>query len=221
MQARYDLAVEAIKTFHTGVSEDFLLKQEQFKELRDRLLKSASDFYGKLRRLLGKETDLASRRCLLQVELRAGRPDRQGRPQPRTRWRRTGRCWRRGRRWRPSRGPAPAAKVDVGRSLTAVAGLLEATGRTGEAVATYRRSESLLAGLAAADPAARAALAACRSRLGIAPVEHGPGRQRAGGLPAGAGRPGGPAAAPGASADARRDLADTVNGIGFLLSNGL
>ena len=28
VQARYDLAVEAIKTFHTGVSEDFLLKQD-------------------------------------------------------------------------------------------------------------------------------------------------------------------------------------------------
>ena len=64
MQARYDLAVEAIKTFHTGVSEDFLLKEEQFKALRDRLLKSASDFYGKLGALLGKETDLASRRAL-------------------------------------------------------------------------------------------------------------------------------------------------------------
>ena len=38
VQARYDLAVEAIKTFHTGVSEDFLLKEEKFKELRDRLL---------------------------------------------------------------------------------------------------------------------------------------------------------------------------------------
>ena len=58
VQARYDLAVEAIKTFHTGVSEDFLLKEEQFKELRDRLLKSAADFYGKLGALLGKETDL-------------------------------------------------------------------------------------------------------------------------------------------------------------------
>ena len=64
VQARYDLAVDAIKTFHTGVSEDFLLKQDQFKELRDRLLKSASDFYGKLGALLGKETDFASRRAL-------------------------------------------------------------------------------------------------------------------------------------------------------------
>ena len=51
VQARYDLAVDAIKTFHTGVSEDFLLKEEKFKELRDRLLKSASDFYGRLVRL--------------------------------------------------------------------------------------------------------------------------------------------------------------------------
>ncbi len=48
VQERYDLAMEAIKTFHTGVSEDFLLKEEKFKDLRDRLLKSASDFYGKL-----------------------------------------------------------------------------------------------------------------------------------------------------------------------------
>src|SRR6516164_903670 len=58
VRARYDLAVDAIKTFHTGVSEDFLLKEEQFKDLRHRLLKSASDFYGKLGALLGKETDL-------------------------------------------------------------------------------------------------------------------------------------------------------------------
>ena len=64
VEARYNLAVDAIKTFHTGVSEDFLLKEEQFKALRDRLLKSAADFYGKLGALLGKETDPASRRAL-------------------------------------------------------------------------------------------------------------------------------------------------------------
>ena len=82
VQARYDLAVEAIKTFHTGVSEDFLLKQEQFKDVRDRLLKSASDFYGKLGALLGKESDLASRRALWQANYevaeltgKVGRPE--------------------------------------------------------------------------------------------------------------------------------------------------
>src|SRR5262249_4853912 len=64
VQSRYELAVQAIKTFHTGVSEDFLLTQDQFQELRVRLLKSASDFYGKLVALLGNETDLVSRRAL-------------------------------------------------------------------------------------------------------------------------------------------------------------
>src|SRR5262249_59021402 len=64
VEQRYELAVEAIRTFHTGVSEDFLLKQDQFKELRDRLLRSAQDFYGKLSALLGEETDFTSRRAL-------------------------------------------------------------------------------------------------------------------------------------------------------------
>ena len=35
VQARYELAVEAIQTFHTGVSKDFLLSQGQFKSPRD------------------------------------------------------------------------------------------------------------------------------------------------------------------------------------------
>ena len=54
VQARYDLAVEAIKTFHTGVSEDFLLKQDQFKELRDRLLKSAARLLRQARGAAGR-----------------------------------------------------------------------------------------------------------------------------------------------------------------------
>ena len=72
MEARYNLAVEAIKTFHTGVSEDFLLKQDQFKELRDRLLKSAAEFYGRLGGLLGTETDPASRKVLAAAYLQLG-----------------------------------------------------------------------------------------------------------------------------------------------------
>ena len=65
VEQRYELAVEAIQTFHTGVSEDFLLKQDQFQGLRDRLLKSAADFYGKLSALLERETGADSRRALL------------------------------------------------------------------------------------------------------------------------------------------------------------
>jgi tetratricopeptide (TPR) repeat protein len=43
-----------------------LLQQEQFKALRDQLLKSAAAFYGKLSALLGQETDPASRRALAE-----------------------------------------------------------------------------------------------------------------------------------------------------------
>jgi hypothetical protein len=62
---RYNLAVEAIKTFHTGVSEDFLLKQEPFRDLRDRLLDSAGEFYQRLGALLRDESDFGSRKALL------------------------------------------------------------------------------------------------------------------------------------------------------------
>ena len=81
VQARYDLAVEAIKTFHTGVSEDFLLKEEQFKELRDRLLKSAADFYGKLGRCwAGSGPGLAAgaRRADFELAELTGKVGRQG-----------------------------------------------------------------------------------------------------------------------------------------------
>src|SRR5262249_11086311 len=52
VQARFELAQKAIATFHTGVSEDMLLKNEQFQELRTRLLNEAAGFYGDLEKLL-------------------------------------------------------------------------------------------------------------------------------------------------------------------------
>ena len=39
MSRRFDLAIEAIRTFHTGVSEDVLLKQKELEELRTKLLR--------------------------------------------------------------------------------------------------------------------------------------------------------------------------------------
>jgi serine/threonine-protein kinase len=61
---RFELATEAIRRYHTGVSEDILLKQEQFKELRTRLLRDALEFYHKLERLLSDGSDTRSRRAL-------------------------------------------------------------------------------------------------------------------------------------------------------------
>ena len=168
VQARYDLAVEAIKTFHTGVSEDFLLKEEQFKEVRDRLLKSASDFYGKLGALLGKESDVASRRSLWQANYEVAElTGKVGKAEDALGAHRQVLAAREALAGESQAGSE--IKADVGRSLTAIASLLGSTGKTKEAEAMYRKAETLLAGLAptvAEGAAARAFLAKCRSLLG-------------------------------------------------------
>ena len=64
MQARFELAQKAIATFHTGVSEDMLLKNAEFKELRTKLLKEAAGFYADLEKLLAGQTDAKSRKVL-------------------------------------------------------------------------------------------------------------------------------------------------------------
>ena len=66
-RARFDLALEAIKTFHGGVSEELLLKERQFDGLRTRLLGGASDFYQRLEALLDGEADRHSRAALGQA----------------------------------------------------------------------------------------------------------------------------------------------------------
>jgi serine/threonine-protein kinase len=64
VQARFDLAIKAIETLHTGVSEDLLLKNAEFKELRTNLLKEAAGFYAALEKLLAGQTDARSRKAL-------------------------------------------------------------------------------------------------------------------------------------------------------------
>ena len=64
VQARFELAQKAIKTFHTGVSRDALLKDEQLRGLRTMLLKEAAGFYTELEKLLEGQTDFRSRRAL-------------------------------------------------------------------------------------------------------------------------------------------------------------
>ncbi len=212
---RYNLAFEAIKAFHSGVSEDFLLKQDQFKELRDRLLRSAQDFYGKLSALLGRETDLASRRALAASNFElADLTGKVGSTDDALRAHRAVLAAREA--LAAETGSDAAATVDVGWSLTAIAGLPEATGRTGEAAVTCRRSESLLTGLAGTDSAALAL--SCRSRLGYLLSRTGHATDALATYQQARTDQEALAAAPGAPAAARRDLADTINRIGNLLS---
>ncbi len=60
-RARFELALDAVRMFHTGVSEDLLLKQKEFGSLRTKLLRGAQEFYQKLERLLRGQTDQDSR----------------------------------------------------------------------------------------------------------------------------------------------------------------
>jgi serine/threonine-protein kinase len=216
VQARYELAVGATQAFHTGVSEDFLLKQDQFKELRDRLLRSAQDFYGKLSALLGRETDLPSRRALLTSNFElADLTGKVGSKEDALKAHRAVLAAREALAAEP--GAGAAATVEVGRSLTEVARLLEATGKTGEAVATYRRSESLLTAPAGTDAAARAARAACRTWLGSLLSQTGQAADALAALRQALADQEALAAVPGASAAASRDLATTVYTIGKVL----
>ncbi|MGO9921386.1 MAG: hypothetical protein ACLQIB_42680, partial [Isosphaeraceae bacterium] len=215
VKARYDLAVEAVKTFHTGVSEDFLLKEEKFKDLRNRLLKSASDFYGKLGALLGTETDIASRRALAESNFELAKLTRKvGRPHAALAAHQAVLAAREALAAEPTADTA--TKADVGRSLNEVASLLDATGKTGEALAAYRRSESLLANLVVSDPAALATLAACRSRIGQILFSTDKKEEALTAYRLARADQETLAAAPAASNDVRRELADTVRRIAFL-----
>ncbi|MFI5458650.1 MAG: protein kinase [Isosphaerales bacterium] len=217
VQARYDLAVEAIKTFHTGVSEDFLLKQEQFKDVRDRLLESASDFYGKLGALLGKETDLASRRSVWQANYEVAELTRKvGKPEDALAAHRQVLS---AREALAAEIPAdPEIKADVGRSLTAVADLLLFTSQAKEAEATYRKAETLLVELGPTTAAARATLANCRSRLGALLYSMGRDDEALSVYRLARAEQEALAVAPGATAESRQDLAATIHGVAYLLA---
>ncbi len=160
---RYALAMEAIQTFHTGVSEDFLLKEETLKELRDRLLGSAAGFYGKLGGLLGQESDVASRRALYQANFElADLTAKVGRPEAALAAHRTVLAARRA--LAAELAADEGVRIEVGRSQRKVAGLLETTGQTDEALAAYREAETMLARPSSSE--ARAELALCRYGLG-------------------------------------------------------
>jgi serine/threonine protein kinase/tetratricopeptide (TPR) repeat protein len=72
VQARFDMAIKAIETFHTGISEDMLLKNAEFQELRTKLLKEAAGFYTELEKLLAGQTDFRSRQALAAAYVQLG-----------------------------------------------------------------------------------------------------------------------------------------------------
>jgi tetratricopeptide (TPR) repeat protein/tRNA A-37 threonylcarbamoyl transferase component Bud32 len=216
VQARYELALEAIQAFHTGVSEDFLLKQNQFKAQRDGLLRSAAHFYGRLSALLDKGTDAASRRALADSNFElADLTNKVGDKEAALSAHRAVLAARQALAAEP--GSGSGILVDVGKSLAAMAEIHDLMGKTDEAVAGYRRSESLLAVPAASDPVVRAALANCRSRLGYFLNRTGRNAEALAAFRLARAEQEVLAAGPDASIKARRDLATTVELMAALL----
>jgi tetratricopeptide (TPR) repeat protein/tRNA A-37 threonylcarbamoyl transferase component Bud32 len=151
VEARFATAQKAIATFHTGVSEDFLLKNEEFKELRTKLLKEAAGFYSELEKLLAGKTDAKSRKLLadgyFQLGELTGKVGDQGEALA---------VQRKALAVRRELAAAPGADVetrlDVARSLRAVGNLLRTTGDTPGMLSAFQEQRDLAAALEAESP---------------------------------------------------------------------
>jgi serine/threonine-protein kinase len=155
---RFDLATEAIRRYHTGVSEDVLLKQDQFKDLRDRLLRDAAAFYQKLEGLLSGQTDPRSRRALGRAYEEVGElTDKIGSVLEALAAHRQALEVRRALAREDA--PDPSTRADVGRSLLAIGVVLDKMGRyeealaaLEEALAALEEARAVLGGLAGSGP---------------------------------------------------------------------
>jgi len=171
-RARFDLALEAIKTFHSGVSQDVLLKEKQFDGLRTKLLRGATEFYHRMEDLLKEQADRRSRSALAQAYHDIGELTARIGSQTEALL-----ALRRGLELRLSLASEPGAgdtaKRETGSSLIAVADLQEATGDLSGAFASYERARELLEPLARTRPddaIFSAAVAKCLH--GIATVQY-------------------------------------------------
>jgi tetratricopeptide (TPR) repeat protein len=142
-EARFDLAMKAIRQFHTGVSEDFLLKEPQFHALRARLLDGAREHLGKLEDLLADQTDRHSRRALAGAyEDLAALTDQIGSQTDALGLRRRGLAIRRELALDPRADVE--TRTDVARSLLAIGSLLFRTGHADDALAAYEEARTRL-----------------------------------------------------------------------------
>jgi tetratricopeptide (TPR) repeat protein len=158
-QERFELAQKAIATFHTGVSEDVLLKNDQFKELRTRLLREAAGFYGDLEKLLEGQTDAKSRRLLAEGYYQLGILTRAIGSQAEALA--VHRKELAVRRELAAADRDVETRLDLARSLQAVGNLLRVTGDRAAALAAFQEQRDVAAALEAESPtdAIRAMLA--------------------------------------------------------------
>jgi serine/threonine-protein kinase len=180
VQERFALAEEAIQTYYTGVSEDVLLREPAFKDLRARLLKGAREFYRKLEKLLEGQGDPPSRLALARAYGEIGHLTEEidQADQALVTHRRALALLDDLAREAPDDG---RVRLERARALIRVAGLLGAkSGRLGDWVRAYEDAcVALEAQLRAdpSDPEARQLLARAEATLGALLFSSVPGRR--------------------------------------------
>ncbi len=169
VEARCETAQRALALFHTGVSEDFLLKKIEFTALRTKLLKEAAGFYAELEKLLAGKTDARSRKLLAEGYFQLG--DLTAKIGD---WKEALVVQRKALALRRELAAAPGADVEtrleVARSLGVVALLLRsAGGHTAEALSAYEEQRDLAAALEAksSTDAVRTQLASGHHGIGL------------------------------------------------------
>jgi serine/threonine-protein kinase len=167
-RARFDLAMEAIQMFYTGVSQDLLIKEPQFQGLRTKLLHGARDFFGKFETLLKDQTDRRSRLAMGRAyhELAALTDKIGSKPEALHLYRREQAL--RQALARDAPGDADA-QAEVGRCLLDLGALQYETGHADKAMAAYQEARARLNNIhSSTDPARdfRPELATCDHRIG-------------------------------------------------------
>jgi tetratricopeptide (TPR) repeat protein/tRNA A-37 threonylcarbamoyl transferase component Bud32 len=158
-EARFELAQRAIATFHTGVSEDALLKNGDLAELRTKLLKEAAGFYADLERQLAGKADPKSRTLLAESYAQLG--DLTEKIGDRKQALVVQQQALALRRELAAAGADAEARLEVAKGLGAVGRLLSDTGDLAGALAAHEEQRDIAAALEARAPgdAVRAQLA--------------------------------------------------------------
>jgi tetratricopeptide (TPR) repeat protein len=151
VEQRFELAQRAIALFHTGVSEEALLKNAEFKDLRTRLLKEAKGFYEDLEKLLAGQTDAKSRKALAAAYFQlADLTDKIGNQNQALAVHRQALALRRELAAAP--GADLETQLDVVCSLWRMGWLLDRLGNGAEARAAHEEQRDLAERLEALDP---------------------------------------------------------------------
>jgi tetratricopeptide (TPR) repeat protein len=167
VQARFELALKAIALFHTGVSEDVLLKNAEFKKLRTNLLEEAAEFYAGLEKLLAGQTDAKSRQALAAAYFQLGElTDKIGDKQKALAVHHKALALR--RELAAAEGADGETRLDVARSLGAKGSLLADTGDLTGALRAWEEQRGIATALESesATDAIRAVLAESHHGIG-------------------------------------------------------